>query len=122
MAESENFHLLKQFIIRQSVVPNIVMEDGRAKWRVSIDVLARDIENLTNIAAMSDFAGLTFDKPTYVLVGESSDYVSREKERLIYQNFPRAQVQRVGNAGHWVHLCQPEIFLRAVTQFIKNLK
>ena len=98
------------------------MEDEKARWRVNINVLAQDVQNLTDANRIPDLTGLTFEKPTYVLIGDSSDYVSKEKEKLIFLNFPRAQLQRVGNAGHWVHLDQPEIFLEAVINFIRALK
>ncbi|GAV03203.1 hypothetical protein RvY_13662 [Ramazzottius varieornatus] len=112
---------IDKFVITQSILPNIIMQDGEARWRVNIDVLAQNIKNLTDVARMPDNTGLTFEKPTYVLIGECSDYVSREKEKLIYKNFPNAKTQRVGNAGHWVHIDQPEIFVEAVIKFVRSL-
>jgi pimeloyl-ACP methyl ester carboxylesterase len=50
--------------------------------------------------------------------GGKSDYIGDPDLPLIQQLFPRAVLQTIPDAGHWVHAEAPETFLRIVTEFL----
>ncbi|OWA51365.1 putative Protein ABHD11 [Hypsibius exemplaris] len=112
---------VEPFIVEHRVLPNIIEKDGKIQWRINLPIIARDILNLTQAPAGIQFANLVYDKPVAILMGGSSDYIKADDDGLLYRNFPKAKIQRVPDAGHWVHLDQPKVFLEAAVKFINQL-
>jgi len=59
-----------------------------------------------------------FTKPALFIRGGQSGYVTPEDEPRIRELFPRAQIQTIAAAGHWVHADQPDEFLRLLLDFL----
>lgn len=51
------------------------------------------------------------------LTGQSG-YIKRNDFALIKQIFPRAKIETIDNAAHWVHADKPTEFLDLVSDFI----
>lgn len=51
------------------------------------------------------------------LTGQSG-YIKRNDFPLIKQIFPKAQIETIDNAAHWVHADKPTEFLDLVSDFI----
>ena len=54
--------------------------------------------------------------------GEKSDYIRDEDMLLIRETFPRANLQTIAEAGHWVHADAPARFAEVVSGFFAGEK
>ena len=62
----------------------------------------------------------SFPGPTLFLRGMRSDYVGAADGPVIQQMFPRARLEAIPGAGHWVHAEAFDPFMQAVTQFLNS--
>ena len=114
---------LAQFIpekaVRQFLLKSLAREAGGGfRWKLNL----RDI--FKNYGRLSE--GLSgerpFDKPVLFIRGEASNYLREEDWELIQRLFPRAEMQTIARAGHWVHADAPEFFLQVVLDFLRSPK
>lgn len=59
-----------------------------------------------------------FEKDTLFLRGDRSEYISMQDENIIKTHFPKATIETISNAGHWLHAENPKEFFEAVKQFL----
>ena len=59
-----------------------------------------------------------YTKEVLFLAGEKSDYILPEDKVFISKVFPNYQLQKVGNAGHWLHAENPTEFYNKVVDFL----
>jgi len=62
----------------------------------------------------------TFTGKTLFLKGQKSNYILKEDEERIKNQFPNAVIKEISNAGHWLHAETPSEFLTTVLEFVKN--
>lgn len=82
-------------------------------WRFNLPVISKNlaaISEATDEPAPSDIEAL-------FIRGEKSDYITKEDEAEIKRVFPRATIQTIPGAGHWVHADQPAEVFDAVMKF-----
>lgn len=101
---------------RAFLLQNLVFEDGRARWRLNLPVIARFMPEMSGFPQLP--AGLSFAGPTLFVAGERSGYVRPEHEPTIKRLFPHARIARVPEAGHWLHAERADAFLALVTPFL----
>nr|MDP9196062.1 alpha/beta fold hydrolase [Pseudomonadota bacterium] len=102
--------------VRLFLLQNLVQKDGQWAWRVNLLVLEKAMDQLSGFpdtAALSPFPG-----PTLFISGQNSDYIRPEHHALIRRLFPRAVLEEIPDAGHWVHADQPAAFTAAVRKFL----
>jgi pimeloyl-ACP methyl ester carboxylesterase len=59
----------------------------------------------------------SFKGPTLFLSGENSSYIRKRDSVLIGRHFPNYALEKIENAGHWIHAENPEKFLQKLLQF-----
>ena len=83
-------------------------------WKFNLPVLSAQIENIGE--------ELKYNKPypneVLFIAGEKSDYILPEDEVFIAKVFPNYQLQKVSNAGHWLHAENPVEFYNKVIAFL----
>ena len=87
---------------------------GAFRWKVNLRSIRDNFQHL-NAALVSD---RQFPGPALFVRGEKSDYVRDADVDLIQRIFPKAEIQTIPGAGHWVHADAPEIFLKLVVDFL----
>jgi pimeloyl-ACP methyl ester carboxylesterase len=107
--------MVRSFLL-QSLVREGVGADGGWRWRLNLDLLARDLEELRGFPEPPD--GASFDGPVLWIAGANSTYVLPEDRPHMDALFPSTRLVRIKNAGHWVHSEQPEIFLETLRRFL----
>jgi len=60
----------------------------------------------------------TFEGETLFIRGEKSNYIQDSDWQNILKLFPKAQLETVAHAGHWVHADQPKALLEIVQSFL----
>ncbi len=84
-------------------------------FRFNLDVFNQDIDAIGE--ALPE--GAVFNKPTLFLKGENSRYIKDDDLPLIKKRFPKAIVEVVPNAGHWLHAENAKDFYDKTIAFLK---
>ena len=93
-------------------------EDGRLTFRPNLDVLLREMEDITGWP--DAYAGRRFDGPALFVRGADSDYVPDEAISGIQDLFSKARIETVPKAGHWVHAQAPMVLGQLVEGFLEE--
>ncbi len=97
---------------RQFLLQNLVLKDGKYCWRLDLDIFQR---MAPNIAAFPNADHLApFTGKALFIAGGDSDFVQLE---AINSLFPTAALSTIADAGHWLHVQQPDAFTALVESF-----
>lgn len=102
--------------VRAFLLQNLAITDGRLQWRLNLDVIGRQMEEIGGFP--EDLLDRHYAGPTHFIAGALSAYVKPEHRDLILRLFPSTTMSVISGAGHWVHAEKPESFLRAVRRFL----
>lgn len=99
---------------RQFLLQNLLLKDGKYCWRVDLEVFQRMAHH---IAAFPDAAHLaSFAGNALFIAGSDSDFVQPEDLNSL---FPDALFSTIAEAGHWLHVQQPDAFTALVEKFLE---
>ena len=97
---------------RQFLLQNLILKDGAYCWRVDLDIFQR---STSYIIAFPDVEPVTpFTGKTVFLAGAESGFVKADDIKTL---FPEATLSVIANAGHWLHVQQPGVFIEQVEKF-----
>lgn len=101
----------------QFMMKNIRRNEQSMKfeWKFNWQVLYRDYLEIIQYMPQKGFAGKTI-----FIGGEQSKYITKETSLHIFDLYPKAELEFISNAGHWVHADNPDEFYHKVNQFIDN--
>jgi len=85
------------------------------EWKFNLSVLSRDYLYLIQRLPSQGFNGHTL-----FIGGEESKYITKETSLYLFDLYPKAVLEYVANAGHWVHADNPSEFYDKVTSFINQ--
>jgi esterase len=88
---------------------------GGWRWQLNLGLLG---DHLDELADWPEPAAPPYLGPVLWLAGDRSDYVAPAYVPAMRALFPRAQLVRVKNAGHWVHAERPEVVVAALRRFL----
>lgn len=106
--------LIGDFGIRQFLLKNLSREGDGFKWKMNLDVIASNIEEVGK--ALNQNA-LVKNK-TLFLRGGNSDYVLNDDLNLIHSVFPNSSIDTIDGAGHWLHAEKPIEFYQKAIEFL----
>jgi esterase len=102
--------------LRKFVVKNLMRDPkGMFQWRIGLDELAANYEQLIKAPSMSN----SFDQATCFIRGALSRFIEDQDFAAIRQYFPLAEFHTVPNAGHWVQIDRPDEFYRIVDEYLR---
>lgn len=102
--------------IRQFLLKNLYRkEDGTFHWRMNLEVLIKQIENIG--ASSNRFSSVI---PTLFIKGENSNYINDDDVLEIKKIFSVSKIITISNAGHWVQAEQPILFKDNVLNFLNS--
>ncbi len=104
--------------MRAFLVQNLRIAPDGASYRSNLDVLAGAMETLVGWEVPE---GASHGGPALFIAGGASAYVKPEHEAAIRALFPRATVERVPEAGHWIHAEKPQEVLALTRDFLDGL-
>jgi esterase len=97
--------------IRQFLLKNIEgRPEGGYRLKINIDALSNHYYDIIGSIEISH----SHQTPTTFIKGNNSHYISDNDLALIHEFFPKAIIEPIENAGHWVHAEQPKEFLRVL--------
>ncbi len=98
---------------RQFLLQNLILKDGKYCWRLDLDIFQQMAPNIAAFPSSDHLAPFT-GKALFV-AGSDSAFVKPEDINLL---FPKAAFNTVANAGHWLHVQQPDVFTALVEEFL----
>jgi esterase len=118
---SEVEEILKGYIddfgTRQFLMKSLYWkEPGQLAFRFNLEVFNKEIENIGE--ALNEDA--VYDKPVLFIKGGNSNYIKEEDYDSIKRQFPKAQIEVIENAGHWLHAENPKEFYQKTIGFLRQ--
>lgn len=104
-----------QFLLK-SLVPDEA-QPGRLRWRLNLDSLDRHYPEIWKGIR----PGRRWEGSALFLHGGASDYLQPGDEGLIRELFPRASVETVAGAGHWLHAEKPAEVVATLNRWLGTL-
>ncbi|MBP2312331.1 alpha/beta fold hydrolase [Azospirillum soli] len=101
--------------LRSFLLQNLVLEQGKFHWRINLNAIGASMEDLIGFPDLGD---TRYTGPTRFIGGSRSDYITPEYFDAITRHFPTAQIEMIGDAGHWVHAERPDEFAALVEAFV----
>ncbi len=103
--------------VRMFLMKNLYWkEKGKLALRINLDALIKNASEIgTELSNDKSFQGNTL-----FLKGEKSNYILKEDEVRIKNQFPNSLLREIPGAGHWLHAENPTDFLSNVLEFVKN--
>ena len=113
--------ILEQYIpevgVRQFLLKNVYhAENGQYAFRFNLPVLDKFYHEMIG----SELLKGQFNGPTLFLGGANSNYILPEDEMNIKGRFPKAEIKKIANAGHWLHAENPKDFTAEILDFLLN--
>lgn len=100
---------------RQFLLKNLYwIETGKLAFRFNLNVLSEKMEEVGENIMVSDW----YDGPTLFLRGDRSEYTTDNDLPEFKKHFPKATMETIDNAGHWLHAENPEQFFHKSMEFL----
>ncbi len=103
-------------VLRNFLLQNLVKTDAGFVWRVNLEALAANMDQLLGFPTPA--ADAAYGGPTLFIAGSRSHYVEACHRALIERLFPSAEQVVIAGAGHWPHAERPAEFLAHARRFL----
>jgi pimeloyl-ACP methyl ester carboxylesterase len=104
-------------VLRNFLLQNLVKTDAGFAWRVNLEALAANMDELMGFPTPA--ADAAYIGPTLFIAGGRSHYIEPEHRPLIERLFPNAEHVVIPGAGHWSHAERPAEFLALARRFLE---
>ena len=102
---------------RQFLLKNLYWKSPeQLAFRFNLEVFNDQIDQIGQALPHESY----FNGATLFLRGEKSDYILDSDFETILHHFPKANIQTIPNAGHWLHAENPKVFLDQTLLFLKS--
>jgi pimeloyl-ACP methyl ester carboxylesterase len=118
-SEIENLLTLTidDYMLRQLLLKNLYWKSEKTlNWRININAIKNNFSMIFEEIKKDE----KLLKPTLFIRGDLSNYILDKDYKLIYKNFPLAEIMTIKNASHWIHTDAPDELLKGLITFIKN--
>tara|TARA_B100000900_G_scaffold6908_1_gene5863 strand:- start:872 stop:1636 length:765 start_codon:yes stop_codon:yes gene_type:complete len=106
---------IEQSALRNFLLKNIYRKDNkRFDFRFNLKSLSK---NINKIGEKVDSAE-KFNGEAYFFKGSRSEYIMHSDQELIHKLFPKSKFIIIQNAGHWLHVDNPNDFLSELLSLI----
>ncbi len=108
---------IKDIGTRQFLLKNLYwVEKGKLGFRFNLKVLSDKMNEIGENIGATD----SYDGPTLFLRGDRSEYVANADFPEIKGHFPKAEIETIDKAGHWLHAENPEQFFEKTIHFLNE--
>jgi len=107
---------IHSLVMRRFLLKNLGRDKaGKFYWKINLRGL---VDNYPHLNAPID-SDSSFAKPTLFIRGGKSNHIIPSDEPGIHKLFPKANIQTIPEAGHWVHGDAPQEFIECVLKFLQ---
>ncbi len=102
--------------VRQFLLKNLTRskESGQYEWKMNLSAIHAHYQDILAPIEVDD----VYDGETLFIKGGKSDYLAPADLEAIRILFPKAELQTIADAGHWVHAEAPGEFLEILEKFV----
>ncbi len=100
---------------RQFLLQNLVLANGKYQWRIDLSIYLKTAHHIASFPETASL--LPFGREALFLAGAESSYVNPNDMQTL---FPNSQYRSIEDAGHWLHVQKPEVFLQEVESFLQR--
>lgn len=112
---------LKQYIFDSRIIKFLLKNISRIReQKLGFQFNLRAITNNYYQLIGKTYQNQTFTYPTLFLYGDKSDYILPQDKILISQQFKNVKFDSISNAGHWLHIDNPNEFIKKVKFFLDS--
>jgi len=99
---------------RKMILKNIHRNnEGKFSWKINNASLLRNIDKIMDgVTDINRISEPVTGFPVIFLKGEKSDYIPPEDFKEILRLFPAAEFRIIKNAGHWLHVDNPDAVVK----------
>lgn len=101
---------------RAFLLQSLVFGDGPPRWQFNLSALEAALPTIAGFPGLPLAA--RYDGPALFVAGAKSAALTPAFEPAIRALFPHAAIERVADAGHWVHAEQPAAFFALTEAFL----
>jgi pimeloyl-ACP methyl ester carboxylesterase len=106
---------ITSFSIRQFLIKNIRRNaEGSFTWKMNLPVIRKNYDKITEWIP----TGQQFSKDTLFVRGSNSSFILLEDWPGIQEIFPRAELESIPGASHWLHAEKPYLLLKTIKGFL----
>ena len=103
---------------RQFLLKNIKRgKSSKYEWKLNAKTL---LEKHYEILRGVNFDNKKILCPTLFLKGANSNYISKEDEKFIHQNFGNAIIDKISSSGHFIHVENPLELINMLNVFLSR--
>jgi len=114
-AEEDLSNYVSDYGTRLFLLKNLYwVEKGTLGLRINLEVLTNNVSEVGEALPLHS----KFNGATLFLKGDKSEYIAAQDETIIKSHFPKAKIETIANAGHWLHAENPKDFYNAVINFL----
>ena len=106
--------LIPEFGIRQFLLKNLARTSEGFRWKMNLDVIARNIEEVGKPTIPS----VTYSGDALFVYGGKSNYILDTDLMDIKTSFSNSRFEKIQDAGHWLHAEKPQEFYEKVNHFL----
>ncbi|MFD2099309.1 alpha/beta fold hydrolase [Flagellimonas iocasae] len=116
-ADDELSNYIKDRGVRQFLLKNLYwVEKEKLGFRFNYDVLKDRMEEIgENIVSNA-----IYDGPALFVRGDRSEYIQPNDFPEIRRHFPKAEIETIDKAGHWLHAENPKQFFEKTLNFLNS--
>ena len=117
-SEAEQYlnSFLDDIFLSRFLLQNLVRDDNGFHWRINIPAIENNIEQITSFPGFDD--SIHYAKSAGFVGGKNSGFITPDHHQRIFKLFPRAQIELINDAGHMLHIEQPEKLQEIIEKII----
>ncbi len=105
--------------VRGFLLTNLQIGPEGARWRLDLALIREFLPELSGFPE-EILASARYSGPALFLHGARSDYVRDAHRAAILGRFPRARLEQVPGAGHWLHWERPRQVVERLRRFLNE--
>jgi len=114
LAEALGDKALASFLIH-----NLRHSDAQGfRWRLNLEAISGHVDDLLDFPIYE--ADSAYEGPTLFMAGDQSPYIRPYHHVEIERLFPKATIEFIENAGHWIHAEQPASVTKKILTFLNQ--
>jgi len=123
--ERELAQMITDIHVRQFIMKNVQRDaENNFRWKLNLGALSKALPAIMGPISIdkNNVRSKLCNFPVLFIKGERSNYITQEQILLIKEYFPKALIESISDAGHWVHADKPETFVKMVEEFLRTIQ
>lgn len=104
--------------IKNLILKNLKKKDGKFSWRININSLSNNLGNILSGMDPDDYIENKIHIKTLFIKTSDSNYINNNDKKLINFIFLNSEIIEIPDAGHWIHIEQPELLKMEISKFL----